>query len=148
MKRQSAAARKRRAAYLAQHPECEYTLAAAGDIDFFAYAGMSGSWRYQTRPQSTEIDHIFGRRGTEEDVEHPSNYIACHTIPHKWKTDNDRDGRILAIWWKQQTGEFDEERASRVFGQRVLGWLENKLNSGVLPDWIQGRAEEVVGDGV
>ena len=144
MKRPSAAVRNLRAEYLAHHPLCEYTLAAAGDIDFFAHAGLGGSWRYQKRPQATEIDHIFGRRGKEEDVEHASNYIATHTIPHKWKTDNDRDGRILAIWWKLQTDDLDVERVSRVFGQNVLGWVDNKLNTVELPEWIRQRALEVV----
>lgn len=135
-----------RSAYLLAHPVCEYTLAAGRHFDFFDWAGLAGTWRHHRRAQSTEVDHIFGRRGPVEAVEHPSNYMACHTIPHKWKTDNDRDGRIVALYWKWCRGgdHWDLDRMQRVFGQRPLGWLENQLEKD-LPQWVQWMAQEVLG---
>lgn len=138
-------AKNRRALYLATHPICEYTRAAAGQFDFHEWAGTTGPWRTERRPRATEIDHIFGRRGQPADVEHPSNYIATSRIPHQWKTDCDRAGRVLAIWWKWKSEGigWDPERMSSVFGQNILGWLEN--NTTDLDPWLAQRAALVLG---
>ena len=149
MKRPSAYARQQRSAYLGSHPLCEYSLAIGRDFDCFKWAGMESSWRYQRKtPQSTEIDHLWGRNGPEDAVEHPSNYMAAHSIPHKWKTDNDRDGRIVALYWKwlhkdKEPEGWDLDRMRAVFGQRPLGWLANQLAKEV-PVWVRTRAEEVL----
>ena len=141
----SSVANTRRALYLAAHPICEYTLAAAGQFDFHRWAGITGPCRKDpNRATATEVDHIFGRRGRANDVEHPSNYFATARIPHQWKTDNDRDGRILAIWWKWRQGGvgWDPQRMSDVFGQNILGWLANKTTE--LEPWLVRRAAQVL----
>tara|TARA_R110002020_G_scaffold135552_2_gene302716 strand:- start:6210 stop:6674 length:465 start_codon:yes stop_codon:yes gene_type:complete len=141
-------AKAQRVDYMQKHPLCEYTLATGRDFDFFVWCGNERTWRHQRRAQTTEVDHIFGRQGREEDVEHPSNYMASHTFPHKWKTDNDGHGRIVALWWKWLYKEtapegWDLDRMQRVFGQRPLGWLANQMEKD-LPIWIRTRAEEVL----
>jgi hypothetical protein len=136
-----------RKAYRDAHPRCEYSLATGPDFDFNVWAGL-GSLHLTNK--TTEIDHIWGRNGKSDDVELSSNYMAANAIPHVWKTDNDVPGRILALWWKWQDRErtpedWDPDRMSRVFGQQVLGWLENKLDRVDLPTWVRTRGEEVLG---
>jgi hypothetical protein len=141
-------AKQQRGDYLAAHPLCQYTLAAGRDFDFFVWAGNEHSWRHQRRAQATELDHIWGRSKLEENSEHPCNYMAAHTFAHKWKTDNDRNGRILALYWKWLTRDrepagWNLDRMQMVWGQRPLGWLHNQMSK-ELPVWIKTRAEEVL----
>lgn len=98
--------------------------------------------------RSTELDHVWGKSGPEDAVEHPSNYMATHAVPHRWKTDNDRDGRLVALHWKWlHKGELPEcwdlDRMEAVWGQKPLGWLENQLGK-ELPAWVRTRAEQVL----
>ena len=148
MKRPPAHIIARRSEYLARNPWCEYSLAIGRDFDCWRWAGLEGSWRHQRKPQSTETDHLGGKTGPEDAVEHPSNYMAAHSIPHSWKTDNDRDGRIVALYWKwlhrnHLPDGWDLDRMQAVFGQRPLGWLENQLSKD-LPVWVRIRAQEVL----
>lgn len=131
----SAEVKRRRAEYLAAHPQCEYTQAIGPKTNF------PGNF------PATEVDHIFGRNGPEDAAEHPSNYMAADHAVHSWKTDNDRDGRIVAIWWKHRHGELDCDRIKAVFGQWPLGWLSNQLDKDGLPWWIREMAEEVLDGG-
>jgi len=143
-------ARERRFVYLSEHTACEYSLAAGSHLDFFDWAGTPYNRRHKF-VMAMEVDHIWGRRGPLDAVEHPSNYMAAHTVPHKWKTDNDCDGRILALCWKwrrrlDEPDGWDLERMQQVFGQRPLGWMENQLENKHVPAWLQAMAEEVLRD--
>lgn len=131
--------------YLLTHPMCEYTLCMGARYDPF-------KWAHQRRPRqvlSTEVDHIWGRRGPKDAVEHPSNYMAANHIPHMWKTDNDVAGRIVALNWKwrqrnEEPDGWDLERMRSVFGKNVLGWLEYRLDTLELPDWVIGLGQEIL----
>ena len=146
MKQPPAHIKRRRADYLARRSECEYHSALR--LSGITPGWLSGvGWTPHDELAPTEVDHLFGRNGVEDDAEHASNYMAAHWIVHNWKTDHDRLGRILAIWWKHAL-RFDEpdgwepERMSRVFGQDVLDWLENQSEQ--VPELFRGLIAEVI----
>lgn len=131
--------------YLKAHPLCEYSLCIGARYDPFR-------WANQRRPRqvvSTEVDHIWGRKGPKDAVEHASNYMAAHTIPHLWKTNTDVAGRIVALNWKWQRRDIEPEgwdldRMRSVFGKYVLGWLEYRLDTLELPDWVVVLGQEIL----
>ena len=133
--------------YLAAHPLCEFTLCVGARYDLFR-------WAHQRKPRqvvSTEVDHIWGRRGPKDAVEHPSNYMAANHIPHMWKTDNDVAGRIVALSWKWQRRQvepdgWDLDRMKDVFGKHPLGWLEYRLDTLELPDWVTLLGREMLNE--
>ena len=131
--------------YLSDHPLCEYSLVAGSHFDFFNLYG----WVRPRIVPATEVDHIFGRRGPSDAVEHSSNYIAAHSLPHKWKTDNSVAGRIIAVAWKYRRRHadpdgWDLDRMREVFGRNILGWMEYRLDTLEMPQWVVNLGREVL----
>jgi len=95
------------------------------------------------------VEHIWNRRGPKS--EHPSNYASVSRPAHEWKHKFSVQGRIAISHFKWKlslsTGDpshFDLDALRDLSGRHVIGWVEMKLETDVLPDWCEKMARELI----
>lgn len=121
--------------YKRKNTSCEYCRVLSGHVHIP---------KVPTRGTGLELDHIYGTGSKYGEC--VSNYIVSCCSCHSWKTDFDVYGRVAATWHKinKDPCEFDRADARAIFGQDVIGWVENKLQDGVLPDWAEEYALDLI----
>jgi len=140
-------AKTQRATYLTDWPQCQYSQAVGRYVDAWAWQGLR-------RPRrrlivATEVEHIWNRHGAAS--EHPSNYASVCRPLHQWKHANSVVARIAITHFKwelaKKSGDeshFDRQALRHIAGRDVLGWIEAKLATDVLPDWCAEKAMDIL----
>lgn len=66
-----------------------------------------------------------------------SNLISGCRPCHSWKTRHETEGRIVGYAVKVKKGEMNEAEFRAISGQIFRGWLENKIDGGLLPGFLE-----------
>lgn len=104
--------------------DCEYCLAIVGK-----------------NTDAHELEHIWQQAGKKIDL--ISNYMSTCRECHAWKHANSVYGRVVAMYWKLEKGEFDASAMRLAVGKDALGWIESKLEEG-LPFPIADAARKAI----
>lgn len=92
-------------------------------------------------PERIELEHIWQRAGGK--IDHPANYIMACRPCHEWKHENTVLGRIAALAWKHEYGEFDREALRALIDRDPIGWLSAQRETG-LPNWAEMLAMNIL----
>lgn len=125
-----------RADYLAENPQCQYTVACGMDVSFYGHIS-----------KKLCVEHIWNRKGPMS--EHWSNYATVCPAAHDWKHANSVPARIAIMHFKAKlamlTGNvdhFDTMALSDAAGQDVLEWVRRKLPE--CPKWAARKGEDLL----
>jgi hypothetical protein len=140
-----------RSEYLSEWPHCQYSLAVGLRENMWAQQGLRrprGTFKSSTVP-ATEIEHIWNRHGHKS--EHRSNYASVSRPAHTWKHKFSVKARIAICHYKwklslstKDTSHFDLDALKDISGRNVIGWVEMKLDTDVLPDWCHTLGKELI----